>query len=546
MPRFEACGRVIQSPEDVHAIPEDQWSEVADSLRRFLVALKAEKPAHMASSLTATEISVALHAVYRSPYDRIAFDVGHQAYAHKVLTGRAEAMVNLRNINGPSGFLWPGESPHDLLVTGHSSTSLSVMAGLAYADKISGITDRRYAVVIGDGAMTAGVAYEALNFIGQHQLPVTIILNDNDYAIDPTMGGLHLHGGYEQLMSSMRIGYRKNINGHDVRMMVDALRTSQGVPVMLHCYTRREWVQPAKRIKPNTFTGAVSDVLHKHMAADADVVLVTPAMISGAGWNDLKAAYPDRVVDVGIAEQHAVAMCAGLIKAGKKPVCHLYSTFFQRAVDQFIHDVAIEGLAVTFLIDRAGLVGEDGPTHHGVFDLPILLSVPGVRVLMPTTPERVSICMDNIENHVGINVIRYPRDSEITPEHIEHIKGSDHVLVYYGAQGATVRRVIEVLKEDGIDVDVLPIEDTLDFEMLDALKDYNNVIIFNDAHRRGGLGVWLVEEMIKRGLSPSNILNLSMGDHFISHGKIADLRSQNNATDMQWALNIKDFLGLIE
>ncbi len=500
----------------------------------------------MASSLTATEIVVAVHAVLNGKHDRIAFDVGHQAYAHKVLTGRATAMNKLRSISGPSGFLWPNESPYDLMVTGHSSTSLSVMSGLAYADKISGITDKRYAVVIGDGAMTAGVAFEALNFIGQHRLPITIILNDNDYAIDPTMGGIHLHGGYEQLMSSMRIAYRKNINGHDVRMLVDALRTSAGIPIMLHCHTRREWVQPTKQLASNTFTRAVSEALNRRMAADDDVVLVTPAMVSGAGWNDLKAAYPDRVMDVGIAEQHAVAMCAGLVKAGKKPVCHLYSTFFQRAVDQFIHDVALEGLSVTFLIDRAGLVGEDGPTHHGMFDLPVLLSVPHVRVLMPTSPNRIFDCMEKTDAYDGINVIRYPRDSISNSEHVAQMNGSDHVVVYYGAQGASVRRVCEILSDQGIYLDVLPIEDTLDLTALEALRDYKNVIIFNDTHRRGGLGVWLVEEMVKRGLSNANILNLSMGDGFISHGNIKDLRTQIMAGDEHWALNITRFLGLID
>lgn len=544
MPVFEACGQLIRSPRDLKSIPEAQWPDVADALRMFLRALDAQKPAHMASSLTATEIVVALHAVLNSPHDRITFDVGHQAYAHKVLTGRAEQMHKLRDIDGPSGFLWPAESPHDLMVTGHSSTTLSVMAGVAYADKISGISDKRYAVVIGDGAMTAGVAFEALNFIGQHQLPITILLNDNDYAIDPTMGGVHVHGGYEQLMASVRIGYRKNINGHDVHMLCDVLRTAAGKPMMLHCQTQREWIAPVKPMSENTFSGAVSSALLKRMASDPDVVLVTPAMISGAGWKDLKAAYPDRVVDVGIAEQHAVAMCAGLVKAGKKPICHLYSTFFQRAYDQFIHDVALERLPVTFLIDRAGLVGEDGPTHHGLFDLASILSVPHVRVFFPTTPERMSDCLVKAEKTNGISVIRYPRDTAVNPQHVEQCKGYSTVIVYYGAQGEKVASVSRILSEKGVETDVLPFVDTADSAMINKIKEYKNIIIFNDGLQQGNVGNWILSQLLDEGHSISNVLNLSLSKDFIPHGNIDNLLLNAGADAVSWAKNIFSFLRL--
>lgn len=521
MPAFKACGQVINSPDDLKNIPERHWPEVAEALREFLLSLKVDKPMHLASSLTATEITVAVHAVLNSPQDRIAFDVGHQAYAHKVLTGRAEKMKDLRCIDGPSGFLWPEESPHDILVTGHSSTSLSVIAGMAYADMLAGKKDIRYAVVIGDGALTAGVAYEALNTIGQFQLPVTIILNDNDYSIDPTMGAVHLKGGYESLMTAMRIGYRKNINGHDVSMLCEAIRSCASLPMMLHCQTRREILSEPKPAKKGTFTYAVNNYLFDRMAQDDKVVLVTPAMISGAGWGELKRSYPRRVIDVGIAEQHAVAMCAGLVKSGMKPICHLYSSFFQRAVDQFIHDIALEGLPVTFLIDRVGLVGEDGPTHHGMFDLNILLSVPGVRLFFPTTPERTHLALDQAMNELDISVVRYPRDGAFEAKHIHNLSESDHVLVYYGAQGGKVEEIQRELSENNISLDAYAFENTAEINaLIQVLTSYKNVIFFEEGYTSFGLSKWVLNIMIKRGLNLPNVLTVGYPHKIIKHGSI--------------------------
>lgn len=524
MPVFKACGQVINSPDDLKNTPERLWPEVAEALREFLLSLKVDKPMHLASSLTATEITVAVHAVLNSPQDRIAFDVGHQAYAHKVLTGRAEKMKDLRCIDGPSGFLWPEESPHDILVTGHSSTSLSVIAGMAYADMLAGKKDIRYAVVIGDGALTAGVAYEALNTIGQFQLPITIILNDNDYSIDPTMGAVHLKGGYESLMNAMHIGYRKNINGHDVPMLCEAIRSCASVPMMLHCQTRREILSELKPAKKGTFTYAVNNYLSDRMAEDDKVVLVTPAMISGAGWGELKQSYPRRVIDVGIAEQHAVAMCAGLVKSGMKPICHLYSSFFQRAVDQFIHDIALEGLPVTFLIDRVGLVGEDGPTHHGMFDLNILLSVPGIRVFFPTTPERTHLALDQAMNESDISVVRYPRDGAFEAKHIHNLSESDHVLVYYGAQGGKVEEIQRGLSEKNISLDAYAFENTAEINaLIQVLTSYKNVIFFEEGYTSFGLSKWVLNIMIKRGLNLPNVLTVGYPHKIIKHGSIEEI-----------------------
>lgn len=524
MPAFKACGQVINSPDDLKNIPERHWPEVAEALREFLLSLKVDKPMHLASSLTATEITVAVHAVLNSPQDRIAFDVGHQAYAHKVLTGRAEKMKDLRCIDGPSGFLWPEESPHDILVTGHSSTSLSVIAGMAYADMLAGKKDIRYAVVIGDGALTAGVAYEALNTIGQFQLPVTIILNDNDYSIDPTMGAVHLKGGYESLMNAMRIGYRKNINGHDVSMLCEAIRSCASLPMMLHCQTRREILSEPKPAKKGTFTYAVNNYLFDRMAQDDKVVLVTPAMISGAGWGELKRSYPRRVIDVGIAEQHAVAMCAGLVKSGMKPICHLYSSFFQRAVDQFIHDIALEGLPVTFLIDRVGLVGEDGPTHHGMFDLNILLRVPGIRVFFPTTPERLSMALQQALEDKGISVIRYPRDGSRDTKHLHSLSNSDNLLVYYGAQGGKAEEISRQMTAKNIDLDVYAFEDTQDVDQfIETIISYKNVIFLEEGYAKNGISDWVLSAMIERAHKLPNVLNVGYPHKIIKHGSVEDI-----------------------
>lgn len=524
MPVFKACGQVINSPEDLKRIPERLWPEVAEALRAFLLTLKVDKPAHLASSLTATEITVAVHAVLNSPRDRIAFDVGHQAYAHKVLTGRSERMDALRSINGPSGFLWPKESPHDILVTGHSSTSLSVVAGMAYADMLAGKKDTRYAVIIGDGALTAGVAYEALNTIGQYQLPITIILNDNDYSIDPTMGAIHLKGGYESLMNAMHIGYRKNLNGHDVPALCDAIRSCAHKPMLLHCHTRREILSQEKPLKEGTFTQAVSKYFFDKMSKDSSVVLLSPAMISGAGWGELKQTFPQRVIDVGIAEQHALAMCAGLVKSGMKPVCHIYSSFFQRAVDQFIHDIAIEGLPVTFLIDRVGLVGEDGPTHHGLFDLNILLSVPDVRVFFPTTPQRISASIEEALRHSSVSVIRYPKDGTVATEHIHHLNNNNSILLYYGAQGGKVVEIKKILLDKQIVIDVYALEDTSKVnELAETLTSYKNVIFLEEGYASSGLSKWIIQIMVNSGHKLSNILTIGLPHKIISHGSVRDI-----------------------
>ncbi len=544
MPVFKACGQVINSPDDLKNIPESLWPDVADALRNFLLSLKVDKPAHLASSLTATEITVAVHAVLNSPQDRIAFDVGHQAYAHKVLTGRAERMEELRTINGPSGFLWPEESPHDILVTGHSSTSLSVIAGMAYADMLAGKKDIRYAVVIGDGALTAGVAYEALNTIGQYQLPVTIILNDNDYSIDPTMGAVHLKGGYESLMKAMHIGYRKNINGHDVPMLCEAIRSCAAQPMMLHCHTRREILSESKPAKKGTFTHTVNNYLFEKMTEDESVVLVTPAMISGAGWGALKRAFPTRVIDVGIAEQNAVAFCAGLIKSGMKPVCHLYSSFFQRALDQFIHDIALEGLPVTFLIDRVGLVGEDGPTHHGLYDLNVLLSIPGVRIFFPTTAERTPVALAKAMSETHISVVRYPRDGVMGNQHVHQISNNDNVMVYYGAQGRKAEEVKHRLSEKNIGLDVYAFEDSAEIVALtQALTSYKNVIFLEEGFASFGLCEWVLSNMLKGGLNLPNVLRVGLPHEIIKHGSLKDIELYYGINSHSVVNKISSFVG---
>ena len=467
----------VNSPEDVRRLSAKELMQLCDELRRYMVECCAVNPGHLGSSLGAVELIVALHRVYNTPVDKIVFDVGHQAYAHKILTGRRELFRKNRQKDGISGFPRRAESPYDAFGTGHSSTSISAALGFAEAARLSGSGEKAVAV-IGDGALTGGLAWEGLNNAGSSKADILVILNDNNISIDQAKGGLHdyllqltTHPFYNRLKNkvwnsmgegktrdwvqqrvidtksnlvrrsggalfeSLGFRYFGPVDGNDLEQMVSTLERLKNLrgPRILHIHTRKgagyapaeadptTWHAPGKfdpvtgrRIKSvnqaDRYQDVFGEVLVELARKDSKVVGVTPAMASGCGMNKLEAAIPDRFFDVGIEEGHAVTFSAGLAAAGMKPFCNIYSSFSQRAYDNIIHDVALQSLPVVFCFDRAGLVGEDGATHHGCFDMAAYRSVPGIVISSPRNELELKHLMYTAQQlQSGPMIIRYPR-----------------------------------------------------------------------------------------------------------------------------------------
>ncbi len=467
----------VNSPEDVRRLSAKELMQLCDELRRYMVECCAVNPGHLGSSLGAVELIVALHRVYNTPVDKIIFDVGHQAYAHKILTGRRELFRKNRQKDGISGFPRRAESPYDAFGTGHSSTSISAALGFAEAARLSGSGEKAVAV-IGDGALTGGLAWEGLNNAGSSKADILVILNDNNISIDQAKGGLHdyllqltTHPFYNRLKNkvwnsmgegktrdwvqqrvidtksnlvrrsggalfeSLGFRYFGPMDGNDLEQMVSTLERLKNLrgPRILHIHTRKgagyapaeadptTWHAPGKfdpvtghRIKSvnqaDRYQDVFGEVLVELARKDPKVVGVTPAMASGCGMNKLEAAIPDRFFDVGIEEGHAVTFSAGLAAAGMKPFCNIYSSFSQRAYDNIIHDVALQSLPVVLCFDRAGLVGEDGATHHGCFDMAAYRSIPGIVISSPRNELELKHLMYTAQQlQSGPMIIRYPR-----------------------------------------------------------------------------------------------------------------------------------------
>ena len=467
----------IDSPEDLRKLPRKKLEEVCRELRDYMVECCSVNPGHLGSSLGAVELIVALHYIYNTPEDKIVFDVGHQAYAHKILTGRRELFRKNRMRDGISGFPKMDESPYDAFGAGHSSTSISAALGFAEAARLTGATYKSVAV-IGDGAMTGGLAWEGLNNAGSSKADILVILNDNDISIDRNLGGLHdyllrvttsqtynrvkrgiwnrlgegklrdwiqkrvidtkanlVRSSGGALFEALGFRYFGPIDGNDIGQMVSVLSRIKDLrgPRILHLHTRKgagyapaeedptTWHAPGKfdaatgtRLKtvnaPDRYQDVFGKVLVELAGKDSRVVGVTPAMASGCGMNRLQDAFPERFFDVGIEEGHAVTFSAGLAAAGLRPFCNIYSSFSQRAYDNIIHDVALQNLPVTICLDRAGLVGEDGATHNGAFDMSAYRSIPGVVISAPRNElELRNLMYTALEYPGGPFFIRYPR-----------------------------------------------------------------------------------------------------------------------------------------
>ena len=604
----------IDSPADLKCLDIEQLRQLCSEIRQYMVECCATNPGHLGASLGAVELIVGWHYVFDAPEDKLVFDVGHQAYAHKILTGRREAFKTLRTKGGLSGFPKPDESPYDAFVAGHASNSISAALGLAEAERILAPDDvalrarhrlKHVCALIGDGALTGGLAFEGLNNAGASMADLLVILNDNEIAIDRNLGGLH---NYLVRVSTSRkynafrnkiwdtigersfrhfiqkwhrtlrawllpsgggvlenLGFRcfGPIDGNDIAMVVNALQRIKELkgPRVLHCITKKgkgyapaesdpvNWHAPG-RFNPETGEKIKSDkpadryqdvfgaVLCELAEKDRSIVAVTPAMTGGSGLSDFAARYPNRFFDVGIEEEHSATFSAGLAAGGLKPFCSIYSSFAQRAYDQLVHDAALQHLPVVFCLDRAGLVGEDGATHTGAFDMAACRSIPGVIVSSPKDEEELKNLLYTAANtEHGPFVIRYPRGYGegckwkeapfriLEPGKAEELAEGDSVAVI--ATGPCVSTALKAAAEFPGKVGVYDFRylKPFDSRMLEKLaRAYRYIVTIEDGCLKGGLYGEVCECCASLGLSIP-ISGIGIADEFVAHATQAEQRA---------------------
>lgn len=521
--------------------PVEELPAIAAQIRKRIIEVVAMRGGHLGASLGVVDLTIALHYVFNTPDDVLVWDVGHQCYAHKILTGRAEAFDELRAIGGISGFPKRDESVYDAFGTGHSSTSLSAVLAMAMASALEGNTTRQHIAVIGDASIVSGMAFEALNHAGTTTANMLIVLNDNQMAIDPTVGALHYylqrlqHHNKDTFFTDLNIRYKGVVDGHDLKALVETLeaeksetgvrllhiRTTKGKgfrkaedeQVTFHAPPQFDKITgealPNNTQLPAKYQEVVGETLLQLATENPKIVAITPAMSSGSGLHNMQLAFPDRVFDVGIAEQHAVTFAAGWAARGFVPYCVIYATFLQRAYDQLIHDVALQQLPVVFCIDRAGLVGDDGATHHGVFDIASLRPIPNLIIAAP----RNAIQLRNLLYTAQLPLqqpiaIRYPRgrcnDTNWKDQPFETIaigkgeqikKGTEIAIITIGALTDTVLKCTEATKNPSryalYDARFVK---PLDEELLhNIFSCYQRVISVEEGVGKGGFGSALAE-----------------------------------------------------
>ena len=589
----------IDSPADLRGLGERQLEQLASELREFLIESVATTGGHLAAGLGAVELTIALHYTFNTPQDRLVWDIGHQAYPHKILTGRRDAMDGLRQQGGLSGFLSREESEYDAFGAGHSSTSISAALGMAMAARQTG-SDRRAVAIIGDGAMTAGMAYEALNNAGDSDCDLLVVLNDNEMSISPNRGALQNHlsrllsgrlytgmregskhiltnmpgarrflGRWEEhvkgmimpgtLFEELGFNYIGPINGHDLPTLLSTLRNLRGLHgrQFLHVVTRkgkgyhhaeqdpcyfhgvspfnRETGEPHTGSSRKTYTGVFSDWLCDMADADKRLVGITPAMCEGSGMQRFAEQHAGRYYDVGIAEQHALTFAAGLACEGLKPVVAIYSTFLQRAYDQLIHDIALQDLDVTLAIDRAGLVGADGATHAGVFDISFLRCVPNMLIMAPADERECRQMLSTAYHHEGPAAVRYPRG---TGPGVETGTGLEPLPLGKAAICRRGRRIAilafgSVLEAalaaaDEIDASVVNMRyvKPLDREVVLAMAQQHDLLVTVEEHAIAGGAGSAVNELLAAERCHCPTINLGVPDRFIDHGDHAGQLAQ--------------------
>lgn len=549
----------ISSPKELRALALTDLPQLCCELREAIIDTCARVGGHLGASLGAVELTVALHRVFKSPFDKIVFDVGHQAYAHKLLTGRAGRMASLRQAGGVAPFLDPTESPHDAFGAGHACTAVSVALGLLEAATLTHSRSRVVAVV-GDGAMTGGLTFEGLNNAGVSRLPLTIVINDNQMSISRNVGAMPAllkSGAAREFFEAMGFGYLGPLDGHDLTGLLRAFEQVRRsvLPFVVHCRTQKgKGFGPAEadeatrghamgpyelrdgklvrsRGGKRTFSEAFAAALEAVMEKNPKVVVVTPAMLEGSALGGLKARFPERVFDVGIAEQHAVAFAAGLAAGGLKPVCALYSTFLQRAYDQVIHDVVLPGLPVIFAIDRAGLVGADGATHQGSYDVAFLRPLPGLTQMAPVVGEDLLPMLQTALTLPGPCALRFPRGTLPAPGALGEgilseqpvqgarwlMRASDAELTFV-TLGPAGLWALEAARREArwsvLDARFCQPVDDAAFELAAAS---GCVVTVEEGTVHGGLGSAFLEFCARRGLSP-RVRCLGLPDAFVRHG----------------------------
>ena len=606
---------IINNPDDLKKIPKDQLHQVCNELRQYIIDIVSVHGGHFAASLGVVELSVALHYIYNTPYDQLVWDVGHQAYGHKILTGRRDQFVTNRKYKGLSGFPKRSESEYDTFGVGHSSTSISAALGMAMAAKYKG-ENRKSIAVIGDGSLTAGMAFEAMNHAGVADSDVLIILNDNCMSIDPNVGALkeyltdiatsptynkvrdeiwNLLGKMpvgkstsrslaskleasvkgmvsksSNLFEALQLRYFGPIDGHNITNLVDTLKDLRDIPgpKLLHVITTKgkgyeraekdqtKWHAPGlfdkvtgeifkKKIEtpqPPKYQDVFGHTLVELAEANPLIMGVTPAMPSGSSLKFMMDKMPDRAFDVGICEQHAVTLSAGLATQGMRVFCNIYSSFMQRAFDQVVHDVAIQKLPVVLCLDRAGLVGEDGPTHHGCYDISYLRCIPNLIVSAPMNEQELRNLMYTAQlDSTGLPfVIRYPRGEGVMPEWktplapIEIGKGrkikdgKEVAILSFGHPGNFATTAIRNLRSEGIDPAhydirfVKPLDEAL---LHEVFTNYTKIVTVEDGTVVGGFGSAILEFMNANGYK-ADITILGIPDRLVEHGTLKELHRE--------------------
>ncbi|MCB9766703.1 MAG: 1-deoxy-D-xylulose-5-phosphate synthase [Candidatus Omnitrophica bacterium] len=597
----------IKEPNQIHSFSDEELLQLAEEMREKIIDSVSQTGGHFSSNLGTVELTVALHKVFDSPNDKIIWDVGHQAYPHKLLTGRSEQFKSLRQTDGLCGFLTPYESAHDIFGAGHAGTACSAAVGVSIANHVQK-KDNKVIAIVGDGGMTAGMAFEALNHAGHLKNDLIVILNDNRWSIsknvgamseylnriitgqfynrtktdlEKIMGGLPggesflkmMHSAEEHvkgmivpgtLFEELGFRYFGPVDGHDLLQMVDTLESVKKLkgPILLHAVTVKgkgyapaeadamKWHGPTpfdkvegkihKKPGKKSYTEIFVETLIEEAGKDDKLCAVTAAMASGTGLSKFAEAYPERFFDVAIAEQHAVTMGAGMAKGGLKPVVAIYSTFLQRGFDQVLHDAAIQNLPVIFAVDRAGLVGADGATHQGMFDMSYLRLIPNVTVLVPSNEAELNGMLKTAFNHNGPIAVRFPRTG-ITDEFPNYLKTEpipigESVTVREGQGGVALLAIgtmvapsleaAEALSEKGIDATVVNMRSLkpLDREVLARLAENHHDIITVEEHTiAGGFGSAVQEAWDQDDLPPVRWKRLGIKDHFVEHGSRDDM-----------------------
>lgn len=615
----------INEPSDLKKYTTGQLIPLADEIRQFLIEKLSVTGGHLASNLGVVELTLALHYCYESPKDKFIFDVGHQAYVHKILTGRMDRFDTLRKANGLCGFVKRCESEHDVWEAGHSSTSLSAAMGMALARDLKG-EDNEVVAIIGDGALTGGMAFEALNHIGHEKKKMMVILNDNEMSIAPNVGAMHNYlnklrsdrnylrakdeveqflkkipaiGGklaktVERFKDSLKymmvsgilfeelgFTYLGPVDGHDIEGLIDIFTQAKNVngPVLVHVLTTKgkgytpaeedshkwhgispykiESGQVLKAVGNPMYTEVFSQTLMELAEQDDRIVAVTPAMPSGSGLVKFAEKYPDRMIDVGIAEQHAATMCAAMAMEGLKPIYAVYSTFMQRAYDQIVHDICRHNANVMFAIDRAGFVGADGETHQGVYDIAFMRHIPNIVIMMPKDDNELRHMMKTaLDYNEGPIAYRYPRinvpgvpwDEELKSIPIGSwetlVQGEEVSILAVGPMVQIAKEAAEGLKREGVSVEVVNARflKPLDNNMLKELAQRRNkIIVLEEASQAGSLGSAVLEFYAESGITGVDVSLMGIPDRFIEHGSIKEQQEEVGLTAASVIEHIKSF-----